>query len=209
MTDWVQWHENYADPASVYSQRLLAVRKRIAEALDRSPAGPIRVVSMCAGDGRDLLGVLQSHPRAGDVSGRLVELDPQLAQRARASAPSTIEVVCADAGNSDSYDGAVPVNLLLCCGVFGNIAESDIRNTIDSWPMLCAPEATVIWTRGEFELDLRPQVRQWVRLAGFEELSFDGVNEKYGVGVARMVRESKPYRIGVHFFSFVPEKKRK
>lgn len=204
--DWIQWHENYNDPNSSLSQRLVAVQKRIAEALDRFPAGPIRVASMCAGDGRDLLGLLESHPRAGDVSGRLVELNPQLAERARASAPSTMEVVCADAGNSDAYEGIVPMDLLLCCGVFGNITEANIQNTINSWPMLCAPEAIVIWTRGSFEPDLRPQIREWVRLAGFKELSFDGMNDKFGIGVAKMVRAGEPYRRGVHFFSFVPQK---
>ncbi len=208
MTDWVHWHDGYDNPDSTLSRRLEVVRKRIAEALDRFPAGKIRVASMCAGDGRDLLGVLQkSHPRGGDVSGRLVELNPHLAEWARASAPTRIEVSCCDAGNSDVYEGVVPVNLLLCCGVLGNITENDIQNTIDSWPMLCAPEATVIWTRGASKPDRRPQIREWVRLAGFEELSFDGANEKYGVGVAKMVRASKLYRRGVHFFSFVPEKK--
>jgi hypothetical protein len=207
MMDWVQWHENYDDPNASLSRRLVAVQKRIAEALDGLPPGPIRVASMCSGDGRDLLGVLQNHPRAIDVSGRLVELDQRLTERARAAALPTIEVVCADAGNSDAYEGIVPVNLLLCCGVFGNITENDIRNTINFLPMLCALEATVIWTRGSFETDLRPQIRQWLRLAGFEELAFDGMNDKYGVGVAKMVRESEPYRRGIHFFSFVPEKR--
>ncbi len=205
MTDWVQWHENYTDLSSSQSQRLAVVRTRIAEALDRCPAGAIRVASICAGDGRDLLGMLQTHPRARVVSGRLVELDPRLVERARTLAPSTIEVVCGDAGNGDAYEGATPVNLLLSCGVFGNITEADIQNTIDAWSMLCAPEATVIWTRGAFEPDLRNQIREWIKLAGFEELSFD-TNGKYGVGVAKMIRESKPYQRGMHFFSFVPEK---
>jgi hypothetical protein len=164
---------------------------------------------MCAGDGRDILSVLKGHPRAGDVSGRLVEWDQRLVERARASAPAMIEVVCGDAGNSDAYEGAVPVNLLLCCGVFGNITEADIQNTINSWSMLCAPEATVIWTRGAFETDLRPQIREWVKTAGFIELSFDGENEKYGVGVAKMVRASEPCRKRVYIFRFVPEKQGK
>lgn len=209
MTDWIQWHEGYNNPDSGLSQRLEVVRKRIAEALDRSPAGPIRIASMCAGEGRDLLGVLQTHPRARDVSGRLVELDPYLAARARASAPAAIEVLCGDAGISESYEGSVPVDLLLCCGVFGNIIEADIQNTIEGWPMLCAPGGTIIWTRGSRAPDLRPQVRQWVRKAGFEELSFDGPREGYGIGVAKMIRVSKPYRRGVHFFRFVPEKQGK
>jgi hypothetical protein len=209
MTDWAKWHGNYDDPESTLSKRLVAVRRRIAEALDRAPGGPIRVASMCAGDGRDILGVLESHPRAGDVSGRLVEWDQRLVERARASAPPAIEVVQGDAGNSDAFEEATPVNLLLCCGVFGNITEADIRNTINSWPMLCAPEATVIWTRGAFDDDLRPQIRAWVKQAGFEELSFDGEHERYGVGVAKMPRASEPYRKGVTFFRFIPEKQGK
>jgi hypothetical protein len=209
MTDWIKWHKDYDDPESSLSQRLAVVRKRIAEALDRSPAGAIRVVSMCAGDGRDLLGVLQSHPRAGDVVGRLVEFDPRLADQARSAAPSTIEVVCADAGESDAYAGAVPVDLLLCCGVFGNITDNDIQNTINFWSMLCASAATVIWTRGSFDLDLRPQIRRWVRAAGFEELAFDRIQGKYGVGAAKMVGAGKPYRKGIYFFHFRPEKQGK
>ncbi len=209
MMDWAQWHGDYDDPNSALSRRLKIVRMRIAEALDRAPAGTIHVASMCAGEGRDLLPVLQNHPRARDVVGRLVELDPRLVERARASAPATIEVVCGDAGASDVYEGAVPLDLLLCCGVFGNITEADIQTTIACWSMLCAPQATVIWTRHARQPDLRPLIRQWVKLAGFEELSFDGTNAEYGVGVAKMIRASQPYRRGVHFFSFVPERRGK
>jgi hypothetical protein len=125
-THWVQWHKKYDDPESHLQRRLAVVRNRIAEALDRRPPGPIRVVSMCAGDGRDLLHVLQTHPRSADVSGRLIELNPALAERARAAAPPQIEIACRDAGESDAYEGAVPVDLLLCCGVAcsGTLATS-------------------------------------------------------------------------------------
>src|SRR6185436_14614405 len=108
-THWIQWHEKYDDPDSHLPRRLAVVRARIAEALERCSPGPIRVVSMCAGDGRDLLYVLQTHPRAADVSGRLVELNPALAERARAAAhpersraatqskePPQIEIACRD-----------------------------------------------------------------------------------------------------------------
>jgi hypothetical protein len=64
----------------------------------------------------------------------------------------------------------------------------------------------VIWTRGSFETDLRTQIREWVKLAGFEELAFDGMNDKFGVGVAKMVRAGEPYQKNIHFFRFVPQK---
>jgi hypothetical protein len=202
-THWIQWHKKYDDPESHLPRRLAVVRNRIAEALDHCPPGPIRVVSMCAGDGRDLLHVLQTHPRSADVSGRLVELDPSLAERARAAAPLRIEVSCRDAGESGAYHGAVPADLLICCGVFGNISDEYIRQTINAWLMPCAPGATVIWTRAKFEADLRDTVREWVKNSGFKEISFDGAPEPYGVGVAQMMREPMPYRKGVRFFTFI------
>lgn len=204
LTDWRQWHEDYERSDSSLARRLVVVRHRIIEALDQYPPGPIRVVSMCAGDGRDLLGVLQRHHRVGDVRGRLVELNPMLAEQARTVAPSAVEVACRDAGQSEAYEGAVPADLVLCCGVFGNVSDDDVLNTIHAWPMLCAPEATVVWTRGASSSgpDRREEVRRWVRLAGFHEIVFDGVPETYGVGVAKMIRNSEPYRPGVRFFRF-------
>jgi hypothetical protein len=38
-------------------------------------AGEVRLISLCAGQGRDLIGVLTGHPRRDDVRARLVELD--------------------------------------------------------------------------------------------------------------------------------------
>jgi hypothetical protein len=48
---------------------------QIRTALDGSPAGPLRVISLRAGQGCDLLEVLAEHPRRDDVPARLVELD--------------------------------------------------------------------------------------------------------------------------------------
>ena len=204
LTDWRRWHEDYQRPDSSLARRLVVVRHRISEALDQCPPGPIQVLSICAGDGRDLLAVLQDHRRAGDVRGRLVEMNPMLARQARTDAPPTVEVACRDAGRSEAYEGAVPADLLLCCGVLGNVSDEDALNTIDSWAMLCATEATVIWTRGFSGAgpDRREEVRQWVRLAGFNEVAFDGAPEAYSVGVAKMVRNREPYQPGVHFFQF-------
>jgi hypothetical protein len=120
--DWRAWHDSYDDPASTLSARLTAVRGRVVAALDRLPPGPVRVVSICAGQGRDLLGALEGHPRAGDVTARLVELDPANASRARSHAAAVgvrADVVEADAGLVDSYLGVVSADLVLVCGVFG------------------------------------------------------------------------------------------
>src|SRR6185295_8650662 len=103
--DWHEWHHAYDHAGSPLAHRLAVVQECIGLALDAAPPGPIRIVSMCAGEGRDLLGVLEHHPRRADARGRLVELDPGLAATARAHAPAGIEVVSADAGRTAAYDG--------------------------------------------------------------------------------------------------------
>jgi hypothetical protein len=203
-TDWQAWHRAYDDPSSRLSRRLAVVQEFIRDALDRMPAGPIRAISVCAGEGRDLLGVLADHPRAADVTGRLVELDPELAARAAAHAPPGIEVTCGDASMTSAYAGAVPADLVLVCGVFGNVADRDIHHTVRSLATLCAARAIVIWTRHRYPPDRTVDIRRWFAEAGFEEQRFVGPDDlRFGVGAHRLTAEPLPYAPDVRLFSFV------
>jgi hypothetical protein len=209
-THWQAWHEPYTDPSSYLSQRLAVVQRHIRSFLDDAPLGAIRVVSMCAGEGRDLLGVLPGHARCADVHARLVELDEGNAAVARRAAAAAgleqVEVVVGDAALTDAYSGAVPADLVLACGVFGNIVDDDIRRTIEVLPQLCAPGATVIWTRHRFEPDLTPRIRAWFEANGFVETSFDAPKEedlKFSVGVNRFEGTPLALRSGVSMFTFV------
>jgi hypothetical protein len=56
--NWVDWHAAYDEPGSPLRRRLALVQQQIREALDATETSPISVISMCAGQGRDLLGVL-------------------------------------------------------------------------------------------------------------------------------------------------------
>jgi hypothetical protein len=201
--DWIAWHAAYDDDTPM-RHRLLSVQRRIREALDDRPAGVVTVISMCAGDGRDLLEVLDDHRRASDVRGRLVELDPLLAARAAARAPSGITVARADAGLTDAYLGAVPADLVLCCGVFGNIGDGDVERTIRALPTLCAPRATVIWTRHRRSPDLTLPIRRWFEEAGFDSVGFDApVAFEWSVGVHRLATRPEPFRAGQRLFRFL------
>ena len=192
--DWGEWHKAY-DGETPLARRLEIVQARIASALSGMPPGPIRVLSMCAGEGRDLLGVLGSHARRQDVRGRLVELDERLAATARAHAPSGVEVVCGDASLLDAYAGATPADLVLVCGVFGNVEDVDIARTIALLPSLCAPGATVIWTRHRRDPDLTPTIRGWFAQTGFDEVSWYAPDDfLFGVGVHRFARSPRMFR---------------
>jgi hypothetical protein len=54
------------------ARRLRVVQDRIVEDLDGRPHGSVLVISAGAGDGRDLLGALNDHPRSQDVLARLL-----------------------------------------------------------------------------------------------------------------------------------------
>lgn len=170
--DWIDWHAAYDDPDSSQSQRLDTVQRQINLALDRGAPGPLRLLSLCAGQGRDVLPVLRTHPRGADVTGRLVELDADLCDLARTAAPPSVEVVEADAGTTAASVGAAPADVLLLCGIFGNITDADIERTVQAVPSLLATGGTVVWTRNTRAPDPTPRVRSWFAETGVEETAF-------------------------------------
>jgi hypothetical protein len=173
----------------------------------RAGSGAARVVSVCAGGERDLLDVLERDRSPVEVCGRLVELDPTLVARTRERIAKAgldqLEVVCGDAGIGDAYAGAVPADLVLLCGVFGNIADSDIRHTIVALPQLCAYGARIVWTRHR-NVDITRQIRDWLSDAGFEERSFESPGPRsWSVGVHEFGGRPMPLEAGNRLFTFV------
>lgn len=205
-TDWAQWHDAYSRPGSGLDARLDAVRARISRHLDETAPNPVHVISACAGDGRDLLGVLATRSDADRVTALLVEYDARLASRAEVAASTLsahIEVRQADAADSNVYAGSVPADLVLLCGIFGNISDDDVRRTIEAAPQLCAPGAEVVWTRHRNEPDLTPAIRGWFAGAGFDEVAFISPDEDvWSVGVHRFVGTPVQVQPGQRWFTF-------
>lgn len=204
--DWRAWHTDYEDSGSALARRLVVVQSQICTMLDQAAPGPVRAISVCAGQGHDLIGVLAEHPRRQDVSARLIELDEHNVELAR-HAPQMadldgIEVLTGDASVTDVYAGAVPADLILLCGVLGNITADDIVNTIRHLPSLCAAQATVIWTRHRHPPDLTPYIRETFEQGGFAEVAFED-SPPFGVGVNRLVGSPQPFETGVRLFEFV------
>jgi hypothetical protein len=206
--DWIEWHQAYADADSPLARRLAIVQAQVARVLAERGDAPTRVLSMCSGEGRDLIEPVARLGLGDRVRGRLVELDPTLAGRARddigAAGLTGLEVREGDAGSTAAYDGAAPADLVLVCGVFGNITDADIRGTVRALPALCAEGATVIWTRHRRPPDVTPVIRRWFRAAGFRHEAFVRVPDSLSsVGVERFVGKPEPFVPGVRLFEFV------
>ena len=209
MTDWVAWHDAYENPSSSLARRLVVVQRFIEDALDAAPSGPVRVIHLCAGDARDLIGVALRHPRGRDITGRVIEFDPDLADRARRAVARAglagLDVVTGDAGDASLYEGAAPADLVLACGVFGNVVDEDIARTIDFFTTVCAMRARVIWTRGRIESnDFTPTIRAWFAERGFDELAFVAPEDAiFSVGVHRYTSSQQAKPVEGRLFSFV------
>ncbi|HEU5037698.1 MAG TPA: class I SAM-dependent methyltransferase [Nocardioides sp.] len=210
--DWQEWHRAYDDPSSSLSRRLETVRTVLRSLLDER-RGPTTLVSLCAGDGRDTLPVLAESQ--ADVDAVLVELDPGLAEQARASAAalglSRVEVRTLDAGSTDAVADACPADLFLTCGVFGNVSDEDVVATVATLPSLLTRGAHVVWTRGSrvpldpttYEGDGSQLVRRIFADAGFEEIAFVRPEDAgFRVGVHRWPGPAGVPRRGTRLFTF-------
>jgi protein-L-isoaspartate O-methyltransferase len=82
------------------------------------------------------------------VTSLLVELDTELAETARSKATELglddVVVRTADAGTTSAYEGHVPADVLLACGVFGNITDADLVLTVSVLPRLLVPGGVVV-----------------------------------------------------------------
>lgn len=210
-TDWIAWHRHYDDPDSWLARRLAVVRDRLREAIPLALAATPtpRLLSICAGDGRDVLPVLAELDVDRRVDALLVELDPALTDAARADAAALalpgVRVVTGDAGTTDAYAAVAPADVVLACGVFGNVSPDDMDRTVATLPTLTAPGGTVLWTRGRRADDPTPAIRASFAEAGFEEVAFvapeGGV---FSVGVQRLPPPAvRPFTPGRRMFTFV------
>lgn len=187
--DWLGWHDGYDNPASSLARRLQVVRRQLHRALDEVDATRPRLLSLCAGDGRDVISVLAARPAQPQVAAILIESDPTLAARAQKAASdaglSCVQVRCGDAGALASFSDFLPVDVLMLCGIFGNIEHSQVKTAVDAIPALVGADGFVIWTRGAPEPDRRLEIRRWFMSAGLAEVAFEGAPEPYGVGTNR------------------------
>jgi hypothetical protein len=148
--DWVAWHNGY-DTWPPLRARLRAVREQLA-ALDACPAGPVRIISLCAGDGGELIGLLHEHPRRDSVRAYLVEQNADLVRQGEAALAqfrlvSVIAFRHADATLSTTYLDIAPADIVLAAGVFGNLTPPQTARLVSHFLRLCRPEGAVIWTR--------------------------------------------------------------
>ena len=98
--------------------------------------------------------------------------------------------------------GAVPADLVIACGVFGNISDRDVEATVRAMPSLCSQGGTVIWTRHRYAPDLTPAIRRWFAEVGFAEQAFTSPGvDSFAVGVHRLDEPGVTLSVGRQLFT--------
>jgi hypothetical protein len=188
--DWHAWHTDYDNADSDLSRRLKVVQAEIRKVLPVAPTTEFNVVSICAGQAHDIIGVLSEYPHAGKVKARLVELNPHNVEQIRAKVAAAgldVDVVEGDAADTRLYEGATPADLVLAVGIFGNVSDADVFTTIKALPQFCKPGATVLWSRGrQLRPDITAQIRSTFVDAGFVETAFHAPHDaNFQIGADR------------------------
>jgi SAM-dependent methyltransferase len=209
--DWQVWHRDYDDPGSPVSHRLAEVRSRLALLLDEG-AGPVRLLNLCCGDGRDTIPVLATSDR--DVEACLIELDLGLADAARRAAREAgvrAEVRTGDAADVATYADRLPVDVLMLVGVLGNVSDADAERTVAAAAAMVTSGGTVVWSRSNrFRaepthgyVDPAEWVRDLFEAAGFETVDYvRSEQEAWRLGVGRL-RERSQQPLPARLFTFV------
>lgn len=209
--DWNAWHRGYdTDPA--LQARLRVVSDQIAQALEASPAGPIRVISVCAGDGRDVIGALRQHPRRADVTAWLLDHHAESLVRGRTDAAQAglaaqLRFIETDAALGVSYNGVAPADVLIISGFLGHLHVSNVPSFLAALPMLCRPGGRVIWSRhlrlnqGATQV---PVIRRLLEAQAFHEVRYEEASQGgFAVGSAQFVGATQPLDPARVLFKFI------
>ncbi len=204
---WESWHDPYRDKDSYLSHRLETVKRRLKESIGQFEV-PVKVLSLCAGQGHDVIQTLRENPSLNISKALLVELDPKNVSigegEIRLSGLENVSYLEGDAANMALYSDFVPVEILMLCGIFGNITLEDIRKTLAASSSFLTLGGTLIWTRHRRKPDVTPKIRNWCEEFGYQEVAFDAPDkDDFSVGTYQLEKAPLPFVSDGKLFQFI------
>jgi hypothetical protein len=207
--NWKEWHSQY-DRCEVMQSRLATVRQTIEQCLRLLPPGRQRILSVCAGDGRDIIPLIAQSPRRSDFRGVLVEQDAALVKAGQELIDAHelgryLTFLQADATAPAIYAERIPCDLVLAAGVFGNLLPRDFDMFVRALGAFLKTDGYLVWTRnrvvsnGHREI---PRIRQTLQSHGFVECYHHDITD-YIVACHQYQHETLPLP-DTKLFTFTP-----
>lgn len=205
--DWQKWHTLYDDSESGLAKRLRLVQEAIGNSLPKKPEDKYQIIDICSGDGRDLLEVLAHYPNNDNIHSYLVEIDDKLARESERTASDkglqNVTVMNGDASSLRTYKNVTPADLILLCGIFGNISNDDIRNTIESLAQLSKQGTRVVWTRHLRSPEVVPMIRHSFIANDFKEVDYKTTSDdSYAIGIYEFYGLPQRLNDDIRLFTF-------
>ncbi|MNQ86568.1 hypothetical protein D3C85_1017660 [compost metagenome] len=151
--------------------------------------------------------MLAHYPNNDNVHSYLVEIDAKLARESERTASDkglqNVTVVNGDASLLRIYSDVIPADLILLCGIFGNITNEDILNTIESLAQLSKQGTRVVWTRNLRHPEVVPMIRHSFIANDFKEVDYRTTSDDlYAIGIYEF--QGLPQRLNdARLFKFV------
>ena len=206
--DWKNWHTLYNNSDSGLAKRLRIVQDSISNSLPDTIEDRFQIIDICSGDGRDLLDILAHYPAKDQVDSYLVELDERLAEESRRTAKEmslrNVTIMNGDASLLSTYENVPRADLILLCGVFGNISSDDIQNTIEALSQISKQGTKVIWTRHLRQPEVVPVIQNLFVANGFSEVSVRTTDDQsYVIAMYEFQGPLEPLDSNTKLFTFI------
>ncbi|MNR04651.1 hypothetical protein D3C85_1206300 [compost metagenome] len=152
--------------------------------------------------------MLAHYPNSDNIHSYLVEIDERLVQECKHTVSDrglqNVTVVKGDASLLRTYRDVIPADLILLCGIFGNIANEDILNTIESLAQLSKQGTRVVWTRNLRDPKVVPMIRHSFTANDFKEVDYRTTSDdSYAIGIYEFYGLSQRLKDDIQLFTFI------
>ena len=152
-TNWKVWNDQYNDPLSHLSQRLVVVKNSIKDCL-KELDNP-EIISICSGHGKDILeSLVETKAPYSNVT--LIDLDQDSIKSAAAHVSITglnnIFCVTANAELLSTYIGK-KADLVIFVGALGHLSFQDTKQCLSELSKIIRKNGLIVWSANERVLE--------------------------------------------------------
>jgi len=195
---WTEWHEEaYNDINSLPYQRTEIVKDLINKYLSEIDKN-IVVISIGAGQSRDILPVLIGRKDNDRITTYLIDTDIECLNYAKNYAKDNniinVHIVDMDGSLVKNYKDIPKADLIIFCGMMTQKNTDEVKNLANNIKLICNEDAQIIWSRHGYDGDYSTPFRNVFNENSYKELDFY-ISHKEPFFICRNIMMPNPINI--------------
>ena len=195
---WTEWHEEaYNDINSLPYQRTEIVKDLINKYLSEIDKD-IVVISIGAGQSRDILPVLIGRKDNDRITTYLIDTDIECLNYAKNYAKDNniinVHIVDMDGSLVKNYKDIPKADLIIFCGMMTQKNTDEVKKLANNIKLICNKDAQIIWSRHGYDKDYSTPFRNVFNENFYKELDFY-ISHKEPFFICRNIIMSNPLNI--------------